>query len=291
MKRFNKDTFRIAGAEFSTKNGLITLAVACACLAVLIILKFAGVEYSWYGVLIGVGFLLALAFSCKYCKYRDLNSDLPYDLIWWIFPLSLVGARLYYCIFDNAFEIFFNFSKGGLAVYGGIIGGAIGLILCCVIKKVNILKAMDVVAPVLILGQAIGRIGCYTAGCCYGSEILNKSLQWFPIGYFVHGEWHYATFMWECVLCLIGFFVLAKLLQKFKYTGIVASSYLFYYGIVRYFTESFRDSSAMLTIGDTPVSRVLSLVLVLLGTISIIVIVLKDRNKNNFEKDNNTSNN
>ncbi len=278
--KFNKNTFSIAGAEFNTRNGLITLAVSAGVLAILIFLKLVGVNFSWYGVLIGVAFLLALAFSVKYCKYRDLKSDLPYDLIWWIFPLSLIGARVYYCIFNNSFDMFFDFSKGGLAVYGGIIGGTIGLVICCLIKKVNILKTMDVVAPVLILGQAIGRIGCYTAGCCYGSEVTNKALQWFPIAYYVHGGWHLATFFWESMLCLIGFFVLAMLLRKYRSTGLIASCYLFYYGIVRYFTESFRDTSAQLFIGSQPVSKWLSLFLVILGTIGIVIIVLKERKKN-----------
>lgn len=291
MRKFNKDSFTIAGAEFNTRMGLITLAVSCGVLAILVVLRMVGVEYSWYGVLMGVAFLLALAFSIKYCKYRDLDRDLPYDLIWWIFPLSLLGARLYFCIFEGSFDIFFDFSKGGLAVYGGIIGGAIGLILCCIIKKVNILKAMDVVAPVLIMGQAIGRIGCYTAGCCYGMEITDKAMQWFPIGYFVHGEWHLATFFWECVLCIIGFFVLAKLLQRFQSTGLIASSYLFYYGIVRYFTESFRDPNAQLVAGGVPVSQIVSLILCIVGTIGIVVIVLKERNKLSVEKGNDSATN
>ena len=277
--KFDKNTFTIAGAEFNTRKSLIWIAVAFACMAIIIVLLMTGVLQNVYGAMIGVAFILALVFSVKYCRYRDLKDDLPYDLIFFIFPLSLLGARLYYCIFDGGFDIFFDFAKGGLAVYGGIIGGVIGLIICCIIKKVNPIKAMDVVAPVLILGQAIGRIGCYSAGCCYGSDVASKAMQWFPIAYHVHGGWHYATFFWECVLCLIGFFVLAWVLRRFKSTGIVASGYLFYYGIVRYFTESYRDQSAQLFIGGQPVSLWLSLILVVLGTIGIVTIVIKERNK------------
>ncbi len=278
--KINRDTFRIAGAEFKTRNVLISLAVAFGCMAIIIILQMTGVLSNLYGVMIGIGFVLALIFAIKYCKYRDLKDDLPYDLILWIFPTSLIGARLYYCIFEGSFDIFFDFAKGGLAVYGGIIGGAIGLVACCLIKKINPIKAMDIVAPVLILGQGIGRIGCYSAGCCYGSEIVSKAMQWFPIGYYVHGDWHYATFFWECVLCVVGFFLLAWILRKFKHTGLVASGYLFYYGIVRYFTESFRDQNAQLFIGGQPVSLWLSLILVIMGTIGILTIVIRERNRN-----------
>ncbi|MBE5734837.1 MAG: prolipoprotein diacylglyceryl transferase [Clostridiales bacterium] len=277
--KFSKDTFRIAGAEFKTRNVLISLAVAFGCMALVIILEMIGVLTNLYGVLIGVAFVLALVFARKYCAYRDLNDELPYDLILWIFPLSIIGARLYYCIFEGSFDMFFDIAKGGLAIYGGIIGGAIGLVLCCIIKKINPIKAMDVVAPVLILGQAIGRIGCYSAGCCYGADVINKGMQWFPIAYHVHGGWHYATFFWEFTLCVIGFFVLAWILRRFKNTGLVTFSYLFYYGVVRYFTESFRDQSAQLFIGDQPVSLWLSLILVVLGTIGILTIVIKERIK------------
>ncbi|MBQ4557752.1 MAG: prolipoprotein diacylglyceryl transferase [Clostridia bacterium] len=282
MKKFNKDSFSIAGAEFKTKSTLIVLAIAFACLALFIILMMCGVNVSWYGILMAVGFLLAIAFSSQFAKYRELSKDLPYDLVWWVFPLSLLGARLYYCIFEGQMSQFFDFMSGGLAVYGGIIGGAIGLIICCIIKKVNILKAMDIVAPTLILGQAIGRIGCYTAGCCYGIEVTNPALQWFPISYKLMGEWHLATFFYECVLCLIGFFVLAKVLRKFRFTGIVTFGYMFYYGIVRYFTESFRDSTAQLTSGGLAVSQILSLILVVLGTIGIVSIIIRERKKNNI---------
>lgn len=280
MKKFNKETFTIAGADFNTRKGLITLAISAGVLAVLIILKLCGVDFSWYGLLIGIAFLLALAFAVKYCKYRDLDSELPYDLIWWVFPLSLIGARMYYCAFEGTFDMFFDFTKGGLGVYGGIIGGALGLIICCIIKKVNILKTMDVVAPVLILGQAIGRIGCYTAGCCYGVEVTNKALQWFPIAYYVHGGWHLATFFYESVLCIVGFFVIALILRKFKLTGLSACSYLFYYGLVRYFTESFRDPNAQLFIGGFPVSIAVSLILIVLGTIGLTIILVKGRKNN-----------
>jgi len=282
MKRFNKNNFTIAGATFKTRNGLITVAISVACLAIFLALDLLGVNFSWYGLLMGVAFLVAIAFSCKYCAYRDLDSNLPYDLIWFIFPLSLLGARLYFCLFNGSMASFFDFSGGGLAVYGGIIGGAIGLVICCLIKKINILKTMDIVAPVLLLGQGIGRIGCYTAGCCYGIAVESSAMQWFPLSYFVAGDWHLATFFYEFVLCVIGFFVLAYLLRRFKHTGLVTCSYLFYYGIVRYFTESLRDSNAQLQLsGGTPISMIVSLILLVLGTIGIVIILLKERNKNN----------
>ena len=196
------DNFKILGLEFNKKQTLISLAVALGVFIVLLILNLCGVRISWYGVLIALGFMLALVFACKFARFRDLDSELPYDLIWWVFPFSIVGARLYYVIFEQIpfFWDAFRVWDGGLAIYGGIIGGAIGLIICCLIKKVSIIKTMDIVAPVLLLGQGIGRIGCYMAGCCVGNEVTNPSFQWFPISYYVHGGWHLATFFYECVL-------------------------------------------------------------------------------------------
>ena len=284
------DNFKILGLEFNKKQTLISLAVALGVFIVLLILNLCGVSISWYGVLIALGFMLALVFACKFARFRDLDSELPYDLIWWVFPFSIVGARLYYVIFEQIpfFWDAFRVWDGGLAIYGGIIGGAIGLIICCLIKKVSIIKTMDIVAPVLLLGQGIGRIGCYMAGCCVGNEVTNPSLQWFPISYYVHGGWHLATFFYECVFDIIGFFILFKLLKTFKEKGLVTSSYLVYYGLLRFILEGFREvknDNALLIAGtDIKVSRLLSLILVLIGTISLCYILIKKTRSNKADE-------
>jgi len=291
----DRSNFTILGLEFNTKQTLITLAIAAAFFVLMIGLNLTGVNVSWYGVLIGCAFLVALAIAIRLCKFRGLDRELPYDLIWWIFPFSIVGARLYYVIFERIsfFWDAFKVWDGGMAIYGGIIGGAIGLIICCLIKKVNILKAMDIAAPVLILGQGIGRIGCYMAGCCVGIEVTNEALQFFPISYFIHGEWHLATFFYECILDIAGFFLLLFLIRKIKETGFITFTYLLYYGIVRSILETFREVSAdnALIIPGTniKVSQLVSIICVVVGTIGLCYILIKkirskaDSNENKVE--------
>lgn len=283
MKKFENEgsNITILGLEFNKKQTLITLAIAVAFFIFMMGLDLLGVSVSWYGVLIGCAFLVALALAIRLCKFRDLDRELPYDLIWWIFPFSIVGARLYYVIFEGVpfFWDAFRVWDGGMAIYGGIIGGAIGLIICCLIKKVNILKAMDIAAPVLILGQGIGRIGCYMAGCCVGNAIENEALHFFPISYFVNGGWHLATFFYECVLDVIGFFILLYLIKKIKETGFITFAYLLYYGIVRAILETFREVSAdnaLLIAGtDIKVSQLVSILCIVVGTIGLCYILIK----------------
>ena len=283
MDKSNKDrsNFTVLGLEFNTRQTLIAIAVAIGFLIFMLGLDLVGVDVSWYGVLIGLAFLVALALAIKLCKFRDLDKEFPYDLIWWIFPFSIIGARAYYVIFEKIpfFWEAFKVWDGGMAIYGGIIGGAIGLIICCLIKKVNILKAMDISAPVLILGQGIGRIGCYMAGCCVGNEIQNEALQFFPVSYFVHGGWHLATFFYECVLDIAGFFLLLYLIRKVKETGVVTFAYILYYGIIRAVLETFREVSAdnalIIPGTDIKVSQLVSVICVVIGVVGLCYILIK----------------
>lgn len=286
MKKFLDDEseFSVLGMTFKTKYTLFVVAIFCGVILLLAGLDLLSetINISWYGLLIGVGFLLAVVFASKLAKYRDLDKDMPYDLIWWVFPFSIVGARAYFVIFEGVplFWDAFKVWEGGLAIYGGIIGGVIGGVIFCLIKKQSIMKSADLVAPVLILGQAIGRWGNFINQEVYGFEIVDKAWQWFPFGVFIEstGTWHLATFFYESMLNLIGFFVLIYLLRKVRLTGIVAFSYLFFYGIVRYFLEGLRISKYILYIPSTnfPVSQAVSIFMVIAGVIGIAVILLRN---------------
>ena len=188
LKELNKQNVKFFGFTFETKTFWITMAIAVGVLLFLVAITLLGVDISWYGVCFGLGFLVALALAGQLCKERDISPDFPYSLIWWVFPLSIIGARIYYLAFDSGINSVMDIIRiwdGGLAIYGGVIGGLIGLIICCLIHKVKIIKTTDVVAPLLSLGQAFGRIGCIFGNCCYGIAVSNKALQWFPISIFV----------------------------------------------------------------------------------------------------------
>lgn len=283
---YNKSTVSFFGFKFETKPFWITMASALIVLLLLAALTLFGVNISWYGVCFGLGFLVALALSGQLCKERDINPDFPYTLIWWVFPFAIFGARLYFLIFDGSFDSFWDLFKvweGGLAVYGGIIGGFIGLSICCLINKVNIAKMTDVVAPLLVLGQSFGRIGCIFGHCCYGVEVTNKALQWFPIALNINNRYYYATNFYESILDLGIFFVLTILLRKNKMTGMTSFGYMVGYGLVRFILEGFREENQTLFIGNYPVSQLLSIILILAGVIGIITLLFVNNRKKTSE--------
>ena len=264
------------GFQFDKKTLIISLASALGVLSILFALSLLGVGVSWYGVLFGLGFLVALVLSSQLCKERDVDPDFPYVVVWFVFPLSILGARLYYLSFHGGIESFgevIRFWEGGLAVYGGIIGGLIGLILACQWKRVNIISMTDVAVPLLAVGQFFGRIGCIFGHCCYGREVARKALQWFPISIKVYDEYHYATNFYESIFNLIMFFGLTVLLRKTKIRGITTCSYLVGYGVVRYILEFFRAEEQTLYLGNYPVSQIVSLIFVVVGCAGIISLL------------------
>lgn len=285
---YNRKNVEFFGFKFEAKTFWTTMACAVGVLLILLALTLFGVGISWYGVFFGLGFLVALALSGQLCKERDINPDYPFTLIWWVFPFAILGARIYFLVFDGSFDSFwdiFTIWKGGLAVYGGIIGGFIGLVISCLISKVNIAKMTDVVAPLLVLGQAFGRIGCIFGGCCYGVEVTNKALQWFPIALKIHGSYYYATNFYESILDLCLFFALTTLLRKNKTTGMTTFAYMFGYGLVRFILEAFREEGQTLFIGRYPVSQLLSIVLVIAGVIGICTLLLVNNRKKDTTKE------
>jgi len=243
-----------------------------------------GISVSWYGIIIVTGVLVALLVAVWLCKQRKISTDTPFELLVWCFPLAIIGARTYFCIFSGQSYNFIEFISiwhGGMAIYGGIIGGLIGLILYAVIRKKNFLTTLDLVAPCLIIAQAIGRWGNFVNQEVYGLQITDPSWQWFPFGVYIEalGEWHYATFFYESILNLIGFVILLLIFRKGFKAGVVTAWYLIYYGTVRFFLEMLRAPSEILFIGDSgiPVSCVVSAVMVLVGTGFLIYLAIKNK--------------
>ena len=151
-----------------------------------------GVDIYWYGIIIAFAILVAFALSFALLKPKGLKNDLPIDIFMAIIPLGIVCARLFSVIFDDSTTIldFFKFRQGGMSIIGAVIGGAIGLVILCAIKKHNFLKVADVVVVVLILAQAIGRWGNYANGEVYGIVTTSESLQFFPMSVYIEGQWH-----------------------------------------------------------------------------------------------------
>lgn len=282
LKELQRSKVKFFGFEYESKPFWITMGIALGVLLVLIAVNLLGVNVSWYGILFGTGFLVALALSGQLAKERGINSDFPFTLVWFVFPCSIIGARLYYLIFNGGIESLGQIVRiweGGLAIYGGVIGGAIGLIACCLWKKISIGGTTDFVAPLLALGQSFGRIGCIFGNCCYGVEVANKALRWFPIAIQVHGEYHYATNLYEAVLDFALFIGLTIALRKTKIKGLPTFAYMFGYGLIRFILESFRATEQTLLIGNYPVSKLVSILCVFAGVIGITVLLFVNNRK------------
>lgn len=244
-----------------------------------------GLEIRFYGILMALGFVLAFLICRKLLKTRGFKPDIVFDLLLIIFPMSIIGARLYYVIFSGRAWSFVEILRvwdGGLAIYGGITGGFLGALIYALIKKINILELTDAIAVGLILAQGIGRIGCYTAGCCYGVEVTNASLQWFPFSVLIDGTWHYATFFYEAIWNILGFILLWFVYNKFKQRALTTGAYLCYYGFGRFFIEGLRGDS--LYIGALRVSQLLSIILFVVGCSLIVYSFLRKRQIMNEQK-------
>ncbi|SEW44776.1 prolipoprotein diacylglyceryl transferase [[Clostridium] fimetarium] len=232
-----------------------------------------GFNIAWYGVIIGLGILLGVVLACYRANKSGYESDLIFDFMIIALPVAIICARLYYVSFEweayanNPLKIF-AIREGGLAIYGGVIGGFLSAIVFCKINKFSLLKLIDLVIPSLVLGQAIGRWGNFMNQEAYGELITNTKLQFFPYGVYIKAvsEWHQATFFYESMWNIILLILLLIIARKTKKNGILLATYFIGYGLGRLIIEGFRTDSLYL-FGNIRVSQMLSLLLVIGGCI------------------------
>ena len=240
---------------------------------------FFGLSITYYGFIIACAIALGIFLACKNGKLRGLKTDDLLVAACYVIPIAIIGARAYYVLFTleeyTSFWDVFKIWDGGLAVYGSVIGGAIGVLLYCLIHKRNFFDIADVIVPSLILGQAVGRIGCYFSGCCYGIEVTNPAYQWFPLSVLINGEWHLSTFFYESLWNFMSFIIIILLLRVFKIRqrGAISASYLILYGIGRAWIEGLRGDS--LYLGSIKVSQLLSIILIVVGLGILLFYYLK----------------
>ena len=248
--------------------------------------KIFGFDIKFYGILMATAMALGVLIACFNSSKRNLKSDDILCLACFVLPLAVIGARVYYFIFSldyyTSFWQIFEVWNGGLAIYGGVIGGAIGILIYCLIYKKNFLDVADVVVPSLIFGQALGRWGNFFNQEAYGTIVTNESYQWFPFAVYIENEqaWHLATFFYESIWNLLVFIVLLLLLRKsnIKQRGVITGFYFILYGIGRIFIEGLRTDS--LYIGSIRVSQLLSGILILVGILLILIPYIINKKKN-----------
>jgi phosphatidylglycerol:prolipoprotein diacylglycerol transferase len=233
------------------------------------------IEIRWYSVTMFlamfIGGCLLLAEAEKY----EITEDTLINFLFWLIPISLIGARLYYVAFNwsyysqNISEIF-QVWKGGLAIHGGILFGLIYLISYTKKYNISTLRMLDIIVVSLLIGQAIGRWGNFFNSEAYGPVTTLGFLQGLHLpefiinGMYINGAYHQPTFLYESLWCFIGFIV-ALVIRKKKYLklGTLTSFYFVWYGIGRFFIEGMRTDSLML--GNFKMAQIVSLLMIVIG--------------------------
>lgn len=226
-----------------------------------------GIDVMWYGILMATGMILGTVLAIKDAKRVGISEDDVLNLAICAIPCGVLGARLYYVIFNWSFysqnpSQILNFRGGGMAIHGALIGGILAGFIYTKIKKINFLKMADIALIGMPLAQAIGRWGNYINGEAHGGP---TDLPW---GIMVDGVKVHPTFLYESIWDLGIFIFLWCFRKKKKYEGQLAITYLILYSIGRFFIEGLRTDSLM--IGPLRMAQVISLV-----TIIVCVILHK----------------
>ena len=229
-----------------------------------------GWKIYWYGVIIAVGFLLAVIYAVKHAKEFGLTEDDVIDTLIWAVPLGIIGARLYYVIFyrdaSGANPYFDGYSdirdiiaiwEGGLAIYGGVIGGVIGLVIATRMKKISARAMLDTMSFGLLIGQAIGRWGNFTNREAHGTETM---VPWrMGLVYSYKTFYYHPTFLYESLWNVLGFLILHFIVKKRrKFDGQMFLCYLAWYGLGRLFIEGLRTDSLYVGSTNLRVSQLLA---------------------------------
>lgn len=262
-----------------------------------IMFNFLGVEIRWYSVLILVAFLVGYLLVNKEASRFKIKSDFIFNMLFWTLIFGIIGARIYYVIFDwasfkdNPMEILMVWN-GGLAIHGGLIAGLITMIIYT--KKYNFrtIRYLDFCVVGLIIAQAIGRWGNFFNSEAHGVITTLEHLKALHIpdfvikGMFINGSYYTPTFFYESVFCLIGF-VLLLIIRRSKYVkvGDLTAIYLIFYGVLRIFIESSRTDALMFM--GFKMAQIVSIVMIVAG----VVILIINRKKGKFEDLYNDKNN
>ena len=250
--------------------------------------SIGSLDVYWYGILIGLGALLAMLYACVFkLKYFGLDEDRVIDVIFAGTVFAVIGARLYYIAFSGLpLTDFLSVRDGGLGFYGAVIGAFIAGAITAKIRKVRVLPLLDLASIGFLLGQGIGRWGNFVNQEAFGT---NTALPWGMTSRVVENYLSYnqaslavqgmivdplmpihPTFLYESLWCLLGFIVFNAYIKHRKFDGEILLMYLGWNGIGRSVIEGLRTDS--LYIGEFRVSQLLAIFGVILAVLAIISI-------------------
>ena len=249
-----------------------------------------GFNVYYYSLCILLGVIVAYILITREGKKQGLTKEFTSDLIFYTLIIGILGARVYYCVFNldyylaNPSEIL-KIYNGGLAIHGGVIAGLVFVYFYTKKKNVSFIKILDIVAPAVIIAQSFGRWGNFFNQEAHGGittyqNLKNMHIPEFIInGMHIEGKYYYPTFFFESIWCLIGFIILMfvrrnKNLRK----GFQIGFYFIWYGIGRFFIEAFRTDSLMFF--GLKIAQIVSLIGIIIG----IIIIVTNRNKKYYNE-------
>lgn len=249
-----------------------------------------GFNVYYYSLCILLGVIVAYILITREGKKQGLPKEFISDLIFYTLIIGILGARVYYCVFNldyylaNPSEIL-KIYNGGLAIHGGVIAGLIFVYFYTKKKNVSFIKILDIVAPAVIIAQSFGRWGNFFNQEAHGGITTYQNLKNMHIPEFIingmqiEGKYYYPTFFFESIWCLIGFIILMiarknKNLRK----GFQIGFYFIWYGIGRFFIEALRTDSLMFF--GLKIAQIVSLIGIIIG----IIIIVTNRNKKYYNE-------
>lgn len=239
-----------------------------------------GIAIRWYGILISAGMILATIVMMKRAKFYSIDPDRTIDFALFVIPVGVVGARIYYVIFNWSYYQgdlvkIMNIRSGGLAIHGGLITGVLFAILLCKLWNIRALNILDLGMPAVAIAQAIGRWGNYFNQEAYGAT---TNLPW---AISVNGQLVHPTFLYESIWNFLLFLFLIWYEKRRKFEGEIFLLYAMLYSFARFFIEGLRVDSLML--GEFRVAQLLSLLVFIISAILIRINTVKN-NKRIFKK-------
>ncbi len=247
-----------------------------------IAISIGNFDITYYSIFILIGVVIASILFFTECKKYEINLDFATNLIFWTVIFGIIGARLYFVLFNldyylaNPIEII-QVWKGGLAIHGGIIFGCLFVIFYTKKYKIRVLKVTDMIVVGLIIAQAIGRWGNFFNQEAHGPEVARSVLEGFKIipkfvidGMNIAGTYYHPTFYYESLWCLLGFIILILVRKFYEYlkAGQLTGIYLIWYGIGRFFIEALRTDSLMFK--TIKAAQIVSIIMIIIGLILFI---------------------
>lgn len=235
-----------------------------------------GIDIMWYAVLITSGMIIATVICCVRAPKHDLTSDQIINFVIICIPAAIIGARLYYVVFNWEFyasdiKKILNIRGGGLAIHGGLIFAFVAVCILCAVWRLRPLNVLDLAAPCIAIAQAIGRWGNYFNSEAHGGP---TDLPW---AITVNGQSVHPTFLYESIWCFLLFFFLIYVDNRRKFEGQTLLLYGILYSAERFFVEALRTDSLM--IGPFKQAQVLSLSVIAVCIIAYLILYRRCKNR------------